>query len=104
MIFPRDIDRCSAKRTADGKHFIVNGVKKWITNGTFADYFSVAVKTEKGITMLLIERDDNVETKAIKTSYGASAGTSYITFENVKVPVENILGEEGKGFFVIMAK
>ncbi|SAM08681.1 hypothetical protein [Absidia glauca] len=95
--------RCSAKRTADGKHFIVNGVKKWITNGTFADYFSVAVKTEKGITMLLIERDDNVETKAIKTSYGASAGTSYITFENVKVPVENILGEEGKGFFVIMA-
>ncbi|ORY96695.1 acyl-CoA dehydrogenase/oxidase [Syncephalastrum racemosum] len=94
--------RTTAKRTPDGKHFIVNGVKKWITNGTAADYFSVAVQTEKGITMLLIERDDNVETKPIKTSYSASAGTSYITFENVKVPVENILGKEGKGFQVIM--
>ncbi|ORX48572.1 acyl-CoA dehydrogenase NM domain-like protein [Hesseltinella vesiculosa] len=95
--------RTTAKRTPDGKHFIVNGVKKWITNGTFADYFSTAVKTEKGITMLLIERDDNVETKAIKTSYSSAAGTSYITFDNVKVPVENVLGEEGNGFMVIMA-
>ncbi|ORZ12295.1 acyl-CoA dehydrogenase/oxidase [Absidia repens] len=95
--------RTTAKRTPDGKHFIVNGVKKWITNGVFSDYFSVAVKTEKGITMLFIERDENVETKPIKTSYSAAAGTAYITFDNVKVPVENILGEEGKGFFVIMA-
>ncbi|KAL0076973.1 acyl-CoA dehydrogenase/oxidase [Phycomyces blakesleeanus] len=94
--------RTTAVRTADGKHFIVNGVKKWITNGTFSDYFSVAVRTEKGITMLFIERDDNIETKPIKTSYSAAAGTSYITFENVKVPVENILGKEGQGFQVIM--
>lgn len=96
--------RTTAKRTPDGKYFIVNGVKKWITNGTFADYFSVAVRTEKGITMLFIERSDEIETKAIKTSYSPAAGTSYIIFENVKVPVENILGEEGKGFQVIMYK
>lgn len=96
--------RTTAKRTPDGKHFIVNGVKKWITNGTFADYFSVAVRTEKGITMLFIERGEGLETKGIKTSYSSAAGTSYITFENVKVPVENILGEEGKGFQVIMYK
>ncbi|KAI8388191.1 acyl-CoA dehydrogenase/oxidase [Radiomyces spectabilis] len=94
--------RTTAKRTPDGKHFIVNGVKKWITNGTFSDYFSVAVNTEKGITMLFIERDDNVETKAIKTSYSSAAGTAYVIFDNVKVPVENILGKEGKGFQVIM--
>lgn len=96
--------RTTAKRTPDGKYFIVNGVKKWITNGTFADYFSVAVRTEKGITMLFIERSDEIENKAIKTSYSPAAGTSYIIFENVKVPVENILGEEGKGFQVIMYK
>lgn len=96
--------RTTAKRTPDGKHFIVNGVKKWITNGTFADYFSVAVRTEKGITMLFIERGEGLDTKGIKTSYSSAAGTSYITFENVKVPVENILGEEGKGFQVIMYK
>ncbi|KAI9260225.1 acyl-CoA dehydrogenase/oxidase [Sporodiniella umbellata] len=94
--------RTTAKRTPDGKHFIINGVKKWITNGCFSDYFTVAAVTEKGITMFFVERDDSIETKQIKTSYGASAGTSYITFENVKVPVENILGKEGKGFQVIM--
>lgn len=94
--------RTTAKRTADGKHFIINGVKKWITNGAFCDYFTVAAATEKGITMFFVERDDNIETKQIKTSYSPSAGTSYITFENVKVPAENILGKEGKGFQVIM--
>ncbi|EIE91053.1 hypothetical protein G6F49_006953 [Rhizopus delemar] len=94
--------RATAKRTPDGKHFIINGVKKWITNGCFSDYFTVAAATEKGITMFFVERDDTIETKQIKTSYGACAGTSYITFENVKVPAENILGKEGKGFQVIM--
>ncbi|KAI9029866.1 acyl-CoA dehydrogenase/oxidase [Phycomyces nitens] len=94
--------RTTAKRTADGKHFIVNGVKKWITNGTACDYFTTAVVTEKGITMLFIERNENLETKAIKTSTSPAAGTAYITYENVKVPVENILGKEGQGFQVIM--
>ncbi|KAG0171553.1 hypothetical protein DFQ28_000810 [Apophysomyces sp. BC1034] len=94
--------RTTATRTPDGKHFIINGVKKWITNGTFCDYFTVAARTDKGITMFFVERDDNIETKAIKTSYSPAAGTSYIIFENVKVPAENILGKEGKGFQVIM--
>ena len=52
--------------------------------------------------MLLIERGDGVETAPIKTSYSASAGTAYITFENAMVPVGNLLGKEGKGFQVIM--
>ncbi|CEI89034.1 Putative Acyl-CoA dehydrogenase [Rhizopus microsporus] len=95
--------RTTAKRTPDGKYFIVNGVKKWITSGCFADYFSVAVQTEKGISMLLIERGEGVETKPIKTSYSPSAGTAYVTFENVKVPVENLLGKENKGFYVVLS-
>ncbi|KAG1442046.1 hypothetical protein G6F56_011225 [Rhizopus delemar] len=95
--------RTTAKRTADGKHFIVNGVKKWITGGCWADYFSVAVQTEKGMSMLLVERSEGVETKLIKTSYSTSAGTAYVTFENVKVPVENLLGQENKGFFVVLS-
>ena len=37
--------KCEAVKTADGKHYIVNGEKKWITNGSFADYFTVAVRT-----------------------------------------------------------
>ncbi|KAI8877986.1 acyl-CoA dehydrogenase NM domain-like protein [Backusella circina FSU 941] len=95
--------RTTAKRTADGKHFIVNGVKKWITGGCWADYFSVAVRTEKGISMLLIERSEGVETKLIKTSYSPSAGTAYVTFENVLVPVENLLGKEDHGFLVVLS-
>jgi len=43
-----------------------------------------------------------VETKQIKTSYSTTAGTAYITFDNVKVPTENTLGEEGGGIFVIL--
>lgn len=52
---------------------------------------------------MLVERGEGVETKPIKTSYSPSAGTAYITFENVKVPVENTLGPEGGGIFVMLS-
>jgi len=95
--------RCTATKTPDGKFFIVNGTKKWITNGTFSDYFTVGVRTDTGLSMLLIERGEGVETKPIKTTYSPTAGTAYIIFENVKVPVENLLGEENKGLQVILS-
>ncbi|KAJ3330348.1 hypothetical protein HDU76_005894 [Blyttiomyces sp. JEL0837] len=98
---------CVAEKTPDGKFYIVNGVKKWITNGTFCDYFTTAVRTGKkgmgGISMLLIERSEGLSTKVIKTAGTTSAGTAYVIYENVKVPVENLIGEENKGFGVIMA-
>lgn len=116
--------RTTAEKTKDGKHYIVNGTKKWITNGMFCDYFVTGVKTgklivsrlvspqhsinvnpipAKGLSVILIERGEGVETSAIKTSYSPTAGTAYVTFDNVKVPVENILGEENKGIYVILA-
>jgi len=95
--------RCQATKTPDGQHYIVNGTKKWITNGTFADYFSTGVRTDKGLSVLLIERGEGVETKPIKTSYSSAAGTAYITFDNVKVPVANLLGKENKGLQVILS-
>jgi len=52
---------------------------------------------------LLIERSEGLETKHIPTSYGKSAGTAYVIMENVKVPVENLLGTENGGFQCIMA-
>ena len=54
--------------------------------------------------MLLIPRSDAVETKPIKTLYASSAGTAYVTFTDCKVPVENLLGKEGKGIYVILSK
>lgn len=95
--------RTTAKKTADGKHYIVNGTKKWITNGVYCDYFVTAVQTEKGLSVLLIERGEGVETKLIKTSYSTTAGTTYITYDNVKVPVENLLGKENQGIYVVLS-
>ncbi|KAF5227308.1 hypothetical protein FOXYS1_16108, partial [Fusarium oxysporum] len=55
---------CEAKLSEDGKHYIVNGEKKWITNGIWADYFTVAVRTGEtgmnGVSLLLIERGEGV--------------------------------------------
>ncbi|EFX02630.1 acyl-dehydrogenase domain containing protein [Grosmannia clavigera kw1407] len=95
--------RTTAVKTADGKHYVVNGTKKWITNGVFSDYFVVGCQTGKGMSVLLIERGEGIETKPIKTSYSAAAGTTYITFDNVKVPVSNLLGQENKGIYVILS-
>ncbi|KAF2007978.1 acyl-CoA dehydrogenase family protein [Amniculicola lignicola CBS 123094] len=95
--------RTTATKTPDGKHYIVRGTKKWITNGMWCDYFVVGCRTDKGFSVLLIPRQDGVETSLIKTSYSTAAGTAFIEFNDVKVPVENILGEEHKGFVVIMS-
>jgi len=114
--------RTTAELSEDGSHYVVNGTKKWIvrfrshrfryvlwiandsqTNGMFSDYFVVGCKTKKGFTVLLVERSDQVETKLIKTSYSTAAATTYIEFNNVKVPRNHLLGQEDKGFIVIMS-
>jgi len=96
----------TATKQPDGS-YIVNGEKKWITQGCEADYFTTAVRTGGegmgGISVLLIPRTEGVETKRIKTSYSSAAGTAYITFENVKVPAENLIGFENGGFYIVMA-
>ncbi|KAH9964363.1 peroxisomal acyl-CoA-dehydrogenase [Lactifluus volemus] len=88
--------KTTATKTEDGRHWLITGTKKWITNGHFADYFTVACKTEDGFTVILVERGEG-------TSYSSAAGTAYVTFDNVKVPVENTLGPEGGGIFVILS-
>jgi alkylation response protein AidB-like acyl-CoA dehydrogenase/predicted heme/steroid binding protein len=99
--------RTTATLTPDGKYYIVNGVKKWITNGHDSHYFTTLVRTggrgAGGLSFLLITRTEGVETKRITTSYSKSAGTAYIQFNNVKVPVENLIGAENSGFFLSMS-
>lgn len=94
---------CEAKLSEDGKHYIVNGEKKWITNGIWCDYFTTAVRTGgpgmNGVSLLLIEREHGgVSTRRMDCQGVWSSGTTYITFEDVKVPVENLLGKENQGF------
>jgi alkylation response protein AidB-like acyl-CoA dehydrogenase len=58
---------------------------------------------QAGISVLLIARDmEGVETRPIKTSYSASAGTALISFEGVKVPVRNLIGKHDQGFLCVM--
>ncbi|ORX46285.1 acyl-CoA dehydrogenase NM domain-like protein [Hesseltinella vesiculosa] len=90
-----------------GDHFLVNGEKKWITNGVFADFFTVAVRTGDkgfgGISFLLIERDmPGVTTRQMQCSGVWSSGTAYVTFEDVKVPKANVIGQVNHGFKYIM--
>lgn len=90
-----------------GDHYLVNGEKKWITNGTFADYFTVAVRTGEpgfnGISFLLLEKTmPGIKCTQMKCSGVWPSGTAYITFEDVKVPKENLIGKENKGFKYIM--
>jgi len=97
----------TAKKTPDGKHYIVNGEKKWITNGIWADFFTVAVRTGgpggSGISLLLLEKNmPGITTRQMKCSGVWASGTTYITFEDVKVPVENLIGKENEGFRYIM--
>lgn len=98
--------RCSAK--LEGDHYILNGEKKWITNGIFAEYFTVACRTGGpgmgGISLLLVERGmPGLTTRKMKCSGVWSSGTTYITFDDVKVPKGNLLGKENKGFQYIMS-
>ncbi|KIM45769.1 hypothetical protein M413DRAFT_440807 [Hebeloma cylindrosporum] len=98
-----DVGGLQTTATRDGDYWIVTGTKKWITNGTFADYFTTGCKTETGFTVILIERGPGVSTKPIKTAYSSVAGTAYVTFDKVRVPVSNTLGKIGAGMSVILS-
>lgn len=94
-----------ADLSADGKHYIMNGQKMWITNGGGADLYTVFAKIngEKDkFTAFLVERAwPGVQPGAEEKKMGIKgSSTTPVFFDNVKVPVENILGEIGKGHII----
>lgn len=95
--------RTYAKLSEDGSHYIVNGTKKWITNGHFADYFTTACRSDNGYSMLCIPRALGVETRPIPTSYSASAGTAFVMYNNVKVPAKYLIGQDGMGIPIVLS-
>jgi alkylation response protein AidB-like acyl-CoA dehydrogenase len=84
----------------------VNGTKKWITNGIYADYFTTIVRTgtdgRSGISVLVIERGPGVTTRQMDCMGLTGSGTTFVTFEDVKVPVGNLLGKQNQGFRIVM--
>ncbi len=91
-----------------GDKYIINGSKTFITNGVYSDYLVVAAKTNpalgnKGISIFMMDRDmpGISATKLEKLGWKAS-DTGEIAFDNVEIPLENLMGEENKGFAYIM--
>ncbi|KAF7301283.1 Cytochrome b5 heme-binding domain-containing protein [Mycena indigotica] len=98
-----DVSGIQTVAVREGDYWVITGTKKWITNGHFADYFTTLCKTDTGFTVILVERSDSVNTKAIKTSYSPTAGTAFVTFNRARVPVGNTLGQVGNGMKVILS-
>jgi hypothetical protein len=92
--------KTQAVPTDDGKHYLLNGQKMWITNSGFADVFTVfAQVNEKDFTGFIVDAKSpgiSLGTEEHKMGIKGSS-TRQVFFENVKVPVENVLGEIGKG-------
>lgn len=105
-------DVVSMKLRADkqGDHYILNGTKMWITNGPDADTFVIYAKTAPdkgphGITAFIVERDYPGFTRSPKLDKLGMRGsnTCELVFQDVKVPAENILGQENAGVKVLMS-
>jgi alkylation response protein AidB-like acyl-CoA dehydrogenase len=95
--------RTTAKE--EGDYYLINGSKCFITNGVSADYIIVACKTKNGISMILVEGNSIGLSKNNLNKLGWKASdTAELAFDNVKVPISNLLGEEGKGFYYIMQR
>lgn len=92
-----------ADLSADGKHYILNGQKMWITNAGFADIYIVFAKIDGDkFTGFIVERDSPGLTLGAEEDKMGIKGSStrQVFFENVAVPVENVLGEIGKGHLI----
>ena len=96
----------------DGDHYVLNGAKMFITNGALADLYFVAARIEqgssaqrhRGISMFLVERNTpglTASRKLDKMGMRAS-DTAELAFQDMRVPVENLLGREGVGFYEVM--
>src|SRR6185503_15672944 len=88
-----------ATLTDDGKHYLLNGQKMWITNGGFADVFTIFAKVNgQEFTAFIVEREMGVTSGREEPKLGLDgSSTTALILENVKVPVENVLGTVGQG-------
>ncbi|XP_013113630.1 very long-chain specific acyl-CoA dehydrogenase, mitochondrial [Stomoxys calcitrans] len=106
--------KCRAVKSADGKHFVLNGSKIWISNGGIADIMTVFAQTEM-VDPVSGEKKDKVTAFIVERGFGGvtngapekkmgikASNTAEVYFEDVKIPIENVLGQEGEGFKVAM--
>lgn len=105
--------KCRAVKSPDGKHYILNGSKIWISNGGIADIMTVFAQTE--VTDENGNKKDKVTAFIVERGFGGvshgppekkmgikCSNTAEVYYEDVKIPIENVLGGEGNGFKVAM--
>lgn len=98
--------KTKAKLTDDGKHYVINGQKMWITNGGFADVYIVFAKIDddENLSAFIVEKGwEGISTNPEEKKMGIKgSSTVQVFFNNVKVPVENMLSERGNGFKIAL--
>ena len=98
--------KTKAVLTNDGKHYIINGQKMWITNGGFADIFTVFAKIDddKNLSAFIVEKDfGGISLNPEEKKMGIKgSSTRQVFFNDCKVPVENLLGEREEGFKIAL--
>lgn len=104
-----DVANLKTRAVREGDHYVVNGSKTFITSGSRADYYTVAVRTGaegySGISLLLIERDRPgfSRGKPLKKTGWWASDTAELYFDDCCVPVSNLIGQENTGFIAIMS-
>jgi acyl-CoA dehydrogenase len=105
-----DVAAIRTKAVRDGEFFVINGSKMFITNGVYGDVYIVAARTDpnvkpsRGISMFIVEKGMPglvVANKLDKHGW-RSSDTAELYFDDMRVPADNLLGEEGSGFYGIM--
>jgi len=108
-----DLQGIQTRAVRDGDHFVLNGAKTFISNGQIGDLFIVVAKTDpdaekasRAISLFLVEADTPGFVRGRKLDKLGLRGqdTSEIFFEDCRVPAANLLGEEGRGFYMLMDK
>ena len=103
-----DVQNIQTRAIRQGNYYLVNGAKTFITNGVYGDFIVTVVKTQPeagsaGISLLVIDRNaEGVSARKLKKLGWHASDTAELNFDNVKVPVENLIGEEGQGFYYLM--
>ncbi len=99
-----DAFNLKTKAELDGGEWVLNGEKIWITNAPIADIFSVFARTKRGITGFVVEKDTpGLIIGAPEKKMGIKGSkTATVTFDNCRIPKENIIGREGRGFLIAM--
>ena len=103
-----DVAGMKTRAVKKGDKYVINGSKCFITNGAHADWFTVYAKTDpdagsRGITAFVVDKQDGITVDKKEDKMGQRASnTVTLTFDDVEVPAENMLGEENKGFKLAM--